>query len=117
MDFRPFAGKNDQFLHDFIYNGERLDIMIKFKPELKGLPFQCYTEKETKNDFEYIYLVVKLNVDKSWGQRVALNHPSLIESELSLDSMLKNASVFISNYIPEIMKRNSKLIENYLNSN
>ena len=123
MDFTPFAGKNMQFLQDFIHKAEPLDIMIQFKKDIKGIPFQCYTEKETKNDFEYVHLIVRLNLGPEWandsaqGAKISLNHPSMIESELTTISMLKNAAVMISNYIPEVMHRNAKLIEKFLNKN
>ena len=68
---------------------------IKFEEDKKSIPFRCWSEEST--------IYVKLNLEGG--------------GKLSARMNLDYANIFIQEAIPFIMKKNSKIIKEYLKSN
>tara|TARA_B100001059_G_scaffold86546_1_gene84721 strand:- start:5867 stop:6217 length:351 start_codon:yes stop_codon:yes gene_type:complete len=110
-----FQNKSSDFVKNFIYSGQKLDLSINFGEENKGIPFQCWVEKKTKGeDFEYFYLIIKLDIEGGSEVSITLNHPSYPCGVTTLENMSKNASNFISKYIPKIMEKDCDIIKTFL---
>jgi hypothetical protein len=73
-----FQNKSAEFVKEFIYSGKKLDMVFNFDEEKKGIPFVCWVEKKTKGeDFEWFYLMIKLNIEDGSLVSITLNHPTL----------------------------------------
>jgi len=109
--------KSDEFVKDFIYSGKKLDMVFNFDEEKKGIPFICWVEKKTKGeDFEWFYLMIKLDIEDGSLVSITLNHPTNPRGVTTTENMSQNASDFISQYIPKIMKKDAVIIKTFLQS-
>ena len=109
--------KSDEFVKDFIYSGKKLDMVFNFDGEKKGIPFVCWVEKKTKGEeFEWFYLMIKLDIEDGSLVSITLNHPTNPRGVTTLENMSQNASDFISHYIPKIMKKDAVIIKTFLQS-
>ena len=111
----PFQNKSNEFVKDFIYRGKKLELDINFDEEKKGIPFLCWVEKKTKGqDFEWFYLMIKLNIQDGSMVNITLNHPTHQSGVTTTENMSQNASNFISQYIPKIMEKDCDIIKTFL---
>ena len=112
-----FQNKSNDFVKNFIYSGQKLELAINFDGENREIPFQCWVEKKTKGeDFEWFYLMIKLDIEDGSLVSITLNHPTYPCGVTTLENMSQNASNFISKYIPKIMKKDHNIIKTFLQS-
>lgn len=110
--------KDDGFVKDFIYSGKKLKILIAFEEKNEEIPFVCWVEKKTESqeDFEWFYLMIKLDIDGGSQLGITLNHPTHWNGVTTCENMRINASKFIKDYIPKIMEKDCDIIKTFLQS-
>lgn len=109
--------KNNEFVKEFIYSGQNLELSINFDGEDREIPFKCWVEKKTKGeDFEWFYLMIKLDIENGSLVSITLNHPTHPSGVTTTENMSQNASNFISQYIPKIMEKDCDIIKTFLQS-
>lgn len=107
--------KSNEFVKDFIYRGKKLELSINFDGEDNKIPFKCWVEKKIKGeDFEWFYLMIKLDIEDGSMVSITLNHPTHPSGVTTTENMSQNASNFISQYIPKIMEKDCDIIKTFL---
>ncbi len=107
-------GKDKVFTRNFLYNGIRTNIEIKFNNDKRAIPFQCWVTRELHDYFEWFYLNIKLNFEGGSGVKISLNHPTRRNGLKK--NMAENAKKYISQFIPKLMVRDEDNIRQYLNT-
>lgn len=112
-----FQNKSNEFVKDFIYSGQNIELSINFDGEDRGIPFKCWVEKKTKGeDFEWFYLMIKLDIEDGSQVSITLNHPTHPSGVTTTENMSQNASNYISQYIPKIMENDCEIIKTFIQS-
>ena len=105
-------GEDKDFTRNFLYEGLRMNIEIKFDEDKRAIPFQCCVTREIHDYFEWFYLNIKLNLEGGSGVKISLNHPT--DTRGLKKHMAKNAKSYIPQYILKLMERDKDRIRQYL---
>ena len=108
--------QSNEFVKQFIYQGQKLELDINFDGEDKKIPFVCWVEEKIKGDFMWFYLMIKLNIEDGSLVSITLNHPTYPSGVTTTENMSQNASNLISQYIPIIMEKDCDIIKTFLQS-